>query len=116
MASDPATLHCGTDCALEVVAHGRSHFHATARNCERPAGAGQGIVKRQARLASDVVARDWLAYCMNHPWLTTSAWPVSAFDGKLANMSTTSATSRVVVNSRSTVAFSMTFWSRPHDR
>src|SRR6516165_885417 len=23
-------------------------------------------------------------YCMNHPWLTTTDWPVSAFDGNAA--------------------------------
>ena len=46
---------------------------------------------------------------MNQPWLTTSDCPVSAFVGKPANSSATRATSSVVVNSPSTVSFSITF-------
>ena len=30
-------------------------------------------------------------YCMNHPWLTTTDWPVSAFDGNAARITATSA-------------------------
>src|SRR5260370_38579050 len=30
---------------------------------------------------------------MNHPWLTTTDWPVSAFDGNAARNTATSATS-----------------------
>ena len=48
-------------------------------------------------------------YCMNQPWLTTSDWPVSALLGKAANSRATLATSSVVVNSPSTVSFSITF-------
>ena len=44
---------------------------------------------------------------MNHPWLTTIDWPVSAFDGKAARNSAASATSWTVVNSPSTVSFSI---------
>ena len=46
---------------------------------------------------------------MNQPWLTTSDCPVSAFVGNPANSSATRATSSVVVNSPSTVSFSITF-------
>src|ERR1700680_4250143 len=46
---------------------------------------------------------------MNQPWLTTSDWPVSALVLKPAKNSTVSATSSVVVNSPSTVCFSITF-------
>src|SRR6516165_12619685 len=47
-------------------------------------------------------------YCMNHPWLTTTDWPVSAFDGNAARNTATSATSCAVVNSPSTVSFNIT--------
>src|SRR5262249_13654419 len=50
-----------------------------------------------------------LRYCMNQPWLTTRDWPVSALLGKLAKSTATSATSWTVVNSPSTVSFSMIF-------
>lgn len=33
------------------------------------------------------------AYCMNQPWLTTSDWPVSAFDSKPAKNTAAAATS-----------------------
>src|SRR5262249_22871394 len=48
-------------------------------------------------------------YCMNHPWLTTKDWPVSALDPNAANSSATSATSASVVTSPSTVSLSITF-------
>src|SRR5262245_38763805 len=41
---------------------------------------------------------------MNQPWLTTSDWPVSAFDSNAAKNSAASATSSTVVNSPSTVS------------
>src|SRR5262249_38181126 len=47
-------------------------------------------------------------YSMNQPWLTTSDWPVSALVLKPAQNSTALATSWVVVNSPSTVSFSIT--------
>ena len=47
-------------------------------------------------------------YCMNQPWLTTSDCPVSALVGKAAKRRATAATSAVVVNSPSTVSFSIT--------
>src|SRR5215813_6191733 len=47
-------------------------------------------------------------YCMNHPWLTTTDWPVSAFDGNAARNTATSATSCAVVNWPSTVSFNIT--------
>src|SRR5262245_12076739 len=49
------------------------------------------------------------AHCMNQPWLTTTDWPVSAVVGKAANSTASSATSPTVVNSPSTVSFSITF-------
>src|SRR5215470_10659710 len=49
-----------------------------------------------------------LPYCMNQPWLTTSDWPVHTLDDAAAKNRTASATSSVVVNSPSTVSFSMT--------
>src|SRR5207248_6144334 len=45
---------------------------------------------------------------MNQPWLTTNDWPVNALVLKPAKNNTASATSSVVVNSPSTVSFSMT--------
>jgi hypothetical protein len=41
-------------------------------------------------------------HCMNQPWLTTSDWPVRAFDSNTAKNSAASATSSPVVNSPST--------------
>jgi hypothetical protein len=38
-------------------------------------------------------------YSMNHPWLTTIDWPVSAFDLKEARNHAVSATSSIVANS-----------------
>ena len=49
-------------------------------------------------------------YCMNQPWLTISDCPVSARDGNDAKNKAVSATSCKVVNSPSTVSFSITFW------
>ena len=46
-------------------------------------------------------------YCIKHPWLTTIDWPVKAFEAKEARNSAVSATSSIVVNSPSTVSFSM---------
>src|SRR5215471_16623348 len=46
---------------------------------------------------------------MNQPWLTTSDWPVNALLSKPAKNTAVSATSSTVVNSPSTVSFSMTF-------
>ncbi len=46
-----------------------------------------------------------LRHCMNHPWLTTIDWPLSAFDSNPAKNSVASATSSTVVNSPSTVSF-----------
>jgi hypothetical protein len=37
-----------------------------------------------ARAASWAHATDVHRYCMYHPWLTTSDWPVSALEGKAA--------------------------------
>src|SRR3954451_5038427 len=54
-------------------------------------------------------SRDATRYSMCQPWLTITDWPVSAFDGKAAKKSATSATSSSVVNSPSTVFFSITF-------
>src|SRR5437899_9598396 len=48
-------------------------------------------------------------YSMCQPWLTITDWPVSAFEGKAAKKSATSATSAKVVNSPSTVVLSITF-------
>ena len=45
---------------------------------------------------------------MNHPWLTTTDWPVSASDGNAARNTAISATSRTVVNPPSMVSFSIT--------
>src|SRR5262249_27259708 len=50
-----------------------------------------------------------VTYCMNQPWLTTIDWPVNAFDPKDARNNAVSATSSTVVNSPSTVSFSITF-------
>src|SRR6185436_19688380 len=52
--------------------------------------------------------RTLLPHCMNQPWLTTIDWPVRALLRAPAKNSTQSATSSVVVNSPSTVSFSMT--------
>jgi hypothetical protein len=41
---------------------------------------------------------------MNQPWLTTSDWPVRAFDSNAAKNSAASATSSTVVNSQMTFA------------
>src|ERR1700719_1956716 len=48
-------------------------------------------------------------YSMHQPWLTTTDWPVIALVGNAAKNTATSATSWVVVNSPSTVSFSITF-------
>src|SRR5689334_23331105 len=50
-------------------------------------------------------------HCMNQPWLTTSDCPVRALESKAAKNRTASATSSTVVNSPSTVSFSMTFFT-----
>src|SRR5262249_37937895 len=50
-------------------------------------------------------------FFMNQPWLTTRDWPVRARLGKPAKSRATSATSATVVNSPSTVSFSMTFFT-----
>src|SRR5262249_873713 len=49
------------------------------------------------------------AHCRNQPWLTTSDCPVNALLSKPAKNTAVSATSATVVNSPSTVSFSITF-------
>src|SRR5262249_44712812 len=51
------------------------------------------------------------SYFMNQPWLTMRDWPVNAFVFAAAKNSAASATSLVVVNSPSTVSFSITLWT-----
>src|SRR5262249_24941035 len=59
--------------------------------------------------AADLQCRSPRGHSMNQPWLTTSDCPVSALLSKLAKNSAVSATSTTVVNSPSTVSFSITF-------
>ena len=63
----------------------------------------------RARAVGNPAKLGELSYCMNHPWLTTTDCPVSAFEPKEARNKAVSATSSTVVNSPSTVSFSMTF-------
>jgi hypothetical protein len=51
-------------------------------------------------------------YCIDQPWLTIRDWPVNALELKPAKKTAASATSSTVVNSPSTVSFSMMFLTR----
>src|SRR5262245_2044168 len=64
------------------------------------------IVSRPVAVSPDRRGR---RYCMNQPWLTTSDWPVRALLSNPAKKTAVSATSATVVNSPSTVSFSITF-------
>src|SRR3954454_12648215 len=78
----------------------------------RPSGRGLFLLRYRFKISPYIV--EFKAYfstfhCIDQPWLTTSDCPVSALVSKPAKNTAVSATSASVVNSPSTVSFSMTF-------
>ena len=111
-----AADHHQRDCRRARPARHRAYRHAGHAGADlarHPLGAGLIETAVEAATVCPHFERHncsaaGVGYSMNQPWLTTSDWPVSALVSTPAKNSTASATSSVVVNSPSTVSFSMT--------